>query len=111
MGRAKNIGIFCRQKPAVKREILAGLTEWLRKRNHKVLMPPETAAILGETSSCKKSEIPSQAQHIIVLGGDGTLLTVARTAYPHKIPITAVNLGSLGFLTEFSLPNLYEGLE
>lgn len=111
MGRAKNIGIFCRQQPAVKREILAGLTEWLRKQNHEVLMPPETAAILGETSSCEKSEIPSRAQHIIVLGGDGTLLTVARTAYPYKIPITAVNLGSLGFLTEFSLPGLYEGLE
>jgi len=74
-------------------------------------MAPETAGIIGETSNLNKEEIPSKADLIIVLGGDGTLLSVARLAHPFDVPILAVNLGSLGFLTEVSLPDMYGTLE
>lgn len=74
-------------------------------------MAPETAGIIGETSNFKKEEIPSKADLIIVLGGDGTLLSVARLTHPFDVPILAVNLGSLGFLTEVSLPDMYGTLE
>lgn len=111
MGLPKNIGIFCKQKPSISREVLADVTGWLRQRKHTVFMDRETAAIIGESSTCEKPEIPSLVEIIIVLGGDGTLLNVARIAHPYDVPILAINLGSLGFLTEVSLPGLHVTLE
>lgn len=74
-------------------------------------MDKETATLINETSSHEKEEIYQQADLLIVLGGDGTLLGVARTAHPYDVPILAVNLGSLGFLAEVSLDQLYSVLE
>jgi len=107
----KKIGIFSKQKPDISRKVLLELTSWLKERNYETLMAPETAGIIGESSDLKKEEIPSKADLIIVLGGDGTLLSVARLTHPFDVPILAVNLGSLGFLAEVALPDLYHTLE
>ena len=107
----KNIGVLCKEKPAAGKEILTELTRWLREKQYNVLMDSQTGSLIGETSSLKKADIPPQVDLIIVLGGDGTLLSVARIAHTHNVPILAVNLGSLGFLTEISLPELYSTLE
>ena len=111
MDTIQKIGIFSKQKPDISRKVLLELSSWLRERNYDILMAPETAGIIGETSSLNKEEIPSKADLIIVLGGDGTLLSVARLTHPFDVPILAVNLGSLGFLTEVSLPDMYGTLE
>ncbi len=74
-------------------------------------MDKNTAAIIDEPPTCDKEDIPQRSQLIIVLGGDGTLLSVARITFPFDVPILPVNLGSLGFLTEVSLPELYDTLE
>lgn len=92
-------------------EVLTELTHWLNKKDRQVIMDADTASIVGQDSSYQRSEIPAHADLIIVLGGDGTLLSVARIAHPFNVPILAVNLGSLGFLTEVTLPDLYEVLE
>jgi len=107
----KKIGIFSKPKPDISRKVLLELNSWLRERNYEILMASETAGIIDETSVLKKEEIPSKADLIIVLGGDGTLLSVARLTQPFDVPILAVNLGSLGFLTEVALPELYQTLE
>jgi len=107
----KKIGIFSKHKSDISRKVLLELTAWLRERNYGILMSPETAGIIGETSNLKKEEVPSKADLIIVLGGDGTLLSVARLTHPFDVPILAVNLGSLGFLTEVTLPDMYHTLE
>lgn len=111
MDTIQKIGIFSKQKPDISRKVLLELSSWLRERSYDILMAPETAGIIGETSNLNKEEIPSKADLIIVLGGDGTLLSVARLAHPFDVPILAVNLGSLGFLTEVSLPDMYGTLE
>lgn len=111
MDTIKTIGIFSKQKPDISRKVLLELATWLRKRNYDLLMAPGTAGIIGETSNLKKEDIPSKADLIIVLGGDGTLLSVARLTHPFDVPILAVNLGSLGFLTEVSLTDMYGTLE
>ena len=107
----KNIGVLCKEKPAAGKEILTELTRWLREKQYNVMMDSQTGSLIGETSSLKKADIPPRVDLIIVLGGDGTLLRVARIAHTHNVPILAVNLGSLGFLTEISLPELYGTLE
>ena len=109
--KAKKIGVFCKPKAPSATDILGRLIPWLRKQNYHIFLDTGTAAIINETSSYEKREIPQQADLLIVLGGDGTLLSVARAAHPHNIPILAVNLGSLGFLAEISIDELYPTLE
>lgn len=111
MTSIKRVGIFCKPKSTLGREVLSELTVWLRKRECEVLMPTDTAELIGETETHKREDIPGLADLIIVLGGDGTLLSVARITHPTQVPILAVNLGSLGFLTDVSLKDLYPTLE
>ena len=109
--KAKKIGVFCKPKAPSATDILGRLIPWLRKQNYHIFLDTGTAAIINEASSYEKREISQQADLLIVLGGDGTLLSVARAAHPHNIPILAVNLGSLGFLAEISIDELYPTLE
>ena len=109
--KAKKIGVFCKPKAPSATDILGRLIPWLRKQNYHIFLDTGTAAIINETSSYEKREISQQADLLIVLGGDGTLLSVARAAHPYNIPILAVNLGSLGFLAEISIDELYPTLE
>lgn len=62
---------------------------------------------IQENISC----ITEDTQCVIVLGGDGTMLHAARLIVPHDLTMVGVNLGTLGFLTEIELQNLYEGLD
>ena len=109
--KAKKIGVFCKPKAPSATDVLGRLIPWLRKQNYHIFLDTGTAAIINESSSYEKREISQQADLLIVLGGDGTLLSVARAAHPHNIPILAVNLGSLGFLAEISIEELYPTLE
>ena len=109
--KAKKIGVFCKPKAPSATDILGRLIPWLRKQNYHIFLDTGTAAIINESSSYEKREISQQADLLIVLGGDGTLLGAARAAHPHNIPILAVNLGSLGFLAEISMDELHPTLE
>ena len=93
--------------------ILPELTTWLSGRGYECIVDPESAAYLGAgTASVERTEM--QAHHpqlVISLGGDGTLLSAARAFAQTETPILGVNLGSLGFLTEVPLSELYTALE
>ncbi len=111
MATFKRVGIFCKPKSTLGREVLIELAAWLRKRGCEVLMPIDTAELIEETATHPREDIPKNVDLIIVLGGDGTLLSVARITHPTQVPILAINLGSLGFLTDVSLAELYPTLE
>ena len=108
----KKIGIVSKPKKAEIREIVPELVEWLRERDIEVSIDKETGAILESTEKClTRNELPGKVDLLIVLGGDGTLLAAARTLYRREVPIFAVNLGDLGFLTVITRDELYPALE
>jgi NAD+ kinase len=72
----------------------------------------ETAGCLGgSTKGVPREDLLRQSDLVIVLGGDGTLLALARTIGESKVPILPVNLGSLGFLTSVTLEEVFPVLE
>jgi len=106
----KKIGIICKTGIAEPSEILKGLLPWLRQKNCEAYVDIETASILN-IKGFSRSEIPSLVDIIVVLGGDGTMLSVCRLVGDKGIPILGVNIGGLGFLTEVQKDELYEFFE
>lgn len=107
----QKIGIICKPQPKEAEVVLKDLYKWLWDRGYEVLMDVETAAMAGMQSSYQRVHLPPLVDLIIVLGGDGTLLSVSRLVYDYDVPILGVNLGGLGFLTEITLDQLYSTLE
>ena len=58
--------------------------------------------LIGQVNGFSGDEIPDLVDLVIVLGGDGTLISVARQIGERRVPIVGVNLGRLGFLTEIT---------
>jgi NAD+ kinase len=88
------------------------LVSRLTQRGYRVVVDPETAVYLpGHKSVARKDMAAEKPAFVIVLGGDGTLLAAARAVANEDIPILGVNLGSLGFLTEVRLDELYASLD
>jgi len=99
--------------------LISNLLGWLSRRKKKVIL---SADKLGQITPLMKKtystistggekEILTKTDLIIVLGGDGTFISTARKATKPKIPILGINLGNLGFTTEFSKAELYDTLE
>lgn len=107
----KRVGIIAKTHYADSKHVLEELIPWLQQREKEIFVETDTAAIAGHTPSYQKSKIPGLVDMIIVMGGDGTLLSVARLMNGSEIPILGVNLGGLGFLTEVTLAELYPTLE
>src|SRR5690348_7964651 len=105
------IGIISKPNILHAPEIVRGLLEWLRNRRVGYRCDEETAGYAGEPPFFPRDEVPDGAQLVIVLGGDGTLLSAARAIGGRDIPLFAVNLGGLGFLTAITLDELYPELE
>ena len=87
------------------------LAAWLQARGKSILPEDRTSEELGLGRGWRKVEIMAQADLVVVLGGDGTLLSVARRATSRDVPILGVNLGGLGFLTETTTEELFATLE
>jgi len=84
----------------------------LESRGLKVFYDEETASSLpSPNKGLAREEVAAQSEILLVLGGDGTLLAAARVAASRGIPILPVNMGSLGFLTSFTVEELYPALE
>lgn len=107
----KTIGLI--SKPHVEKatEIVRGLIEWLASRGVKLRLDEVTAAYAARTDGLPRDEVPEGCDFIVVLGGDGTLLSAARAAGGRDVPLFAVNLGGLGFLTTIPVGEIYPDLE
>jgi NAD+ kinase len=87
------------------------MSAWLRARGVAVRLDATTAEALGRKDGIDIETLPRGTDLVIVAGGDGTLLSVARAAGPQGVAILGVNFGGLGFMTELQPEELYAALE
>ncbi len=107
----KKIGIITNPGKEGAVEAARKLIRWLEKRKVRVYLDLDTSNSLNRSDGYPREKIPSQVEMILVLGGDGTLLSLIRLMGDQKVPILGVNLGGLGFLTEVTRKELYQVLE
>lgn len=87
------------------------LCAWLRERSLDVVVPPHVVPTPPGAVVVEREDIANDADLVIVLGGDGTLLSSARRIYPRRVPILGVNFGGLGFLTDVTVEAMLPSLE
>ena len=111
MKKIKNVGLFVNTTKANAGGVVEGVSAWLQERGIVPFLPEEQATELGcPRIGISKTELVEQADVLLVLGGDGTLLSAAHTPKIENVPILAINIGTLGFLTDASLDELYPTL-
>lgn len=92
-------------------EVLPGLLQWLGDHGYKVIIDEESAGYANGLEIVPREQMGARPLDlVVVLGGDGTLLSAARVTAAIDVPLLGVNLGSLGFLTETPLESLYSML-
>ena len=105
------VGILSKPRSDQAARMVPEMIAWLAQRGVRVRLDPETAAYAGRDDALPREQVPHGAQLVIVLGGDGTLLSAARAIGGRDIPLFAVNLGGLGFLTAITVEETYPELE
>jgi NAD+ kinase len=105
------IGIVVKPNKEEALSVARELIGWLARRDIRVYLDSIVASSVNPSLSCPREEIGRWVDLLIVLGGDGTLLSAVRHLEGEKVPILGVNLGGLGFLTEITLEELYPVLE
>jgi NAD+ kinase len=107
-----HVAIVCKSQKEELTRLLPELIGWLRQHGYEPLLDLEGGQYTTAAPAVDRTEMPCWAPGlVIVLGGDGTLLSVARIFAATGAPILSVNLGLLGFLTEVRLADLYSTLE
>ena len=108
----QSIGIISRPRRSDLCVVVPPLLKWLADRGIKALLDEETANCLPNGSKGEtRQRVADASQLLLVLGGDGTMLAAARLAAPRGIPILPINMGSLGFLTSFTLQELHPAID
>jgi NAD+ kinase len=108
----KRIGIFSRPRRTALAEVVPGLLKWFSERGVTAIYDAETASCMNRNEGgISRQRIVDDADLLLVLGGDGTILAASREAAPKGVPILPINLGGLGFLTSFTREELYPALE
>jgi NAD+ kinase len=110
--RSKVAAIISRPaRPEVARTLPA-LVEWLHDHGYEVIFDPETTKYSDGQQQVLRSQMASRhLDLVVVLGGDGTLLSAVRSTANTDAPLLGVNLGSLGFLTDVPLASLFSMLD
>jgi NAD+ kinase len=95
------VGLIAKPDAPEAPALLLRLVDWLTSRGLSVSLEKETAGLVptAPAGAVRKSDLPGQSDLIIVLGGDGTLLSMARAVGDLGVPLLGINLGGLGFLT------------
>lgn len=109
--QVRRVGIFSKPNAPRAVKLVPELLRWLADRNIEARFDSETARYAGMLMGLDRQHVPDGCDLAIVLGGDGTLLSAARAVGSRAIPLLAVNLGGLGFLTAITVDDFFEELE
>jgi NAD+ kinase len=114
--RISRVGLVAKQRVDAAASVLVELAGWLQARGLEPVFETYAAQLAGVTGGAEivsKEELPGACDLLVLLGGDGTLIGMARRVARAgaDVPIAGVNFGSLGFLTEITLDDLYPSLE
>jgi len=108
--KIRSIGICLKEDQPQAESTVAELAAWLRDRDIEVVADAHCAAFAGLVP-LDRDALARAVDLIVVIGGDGTLLSVARATGTRSVPILGVNLGRLGFLTEINFDELFPSLD
>ena len=113
MQNIKTVGLFCKYQDQTVIDHVRRLDKFLLSRKLKILLDQATAEHFSESLSPSRprATIGSEIDLAVVVGGDGTLLNVARELARHRVPIIGVNLGRLGFLADIQAENMTTEIE
>jgi NAD+ kinase len=106
----RSVGVCLKHDQPQAEATVASLVAWLRERGLVVRVDEVVAAAVDLPATAREA-LAAEVDLIISVGGDGTLLSIARAAGTREVPILGVNLGRLGFLTEINVDELYPTLE
>ncbi len=106
----KRIGIVSKRGKPEAIDILKDFIPWLKDKGLEIFLDSEVVSLLSK-KPIEKEQIHPLLDLIIVFGGDGTMLSVARLVGGNNIPILGINLGGLGFITEINKDELYEAFD
>ncbi len=106
----KTVGIVSKPGSEQAHKIVPEIIAWLRHRGLTVRLDENTGAYAG-VPGIPREDVPEGCDLMIVLGGDGTLLSAARAIGRREIPLFPVNVGGLGFLTAITVDELYPELQ
>jgi len=108
----KTVGIVSKPDKPELGGVLPELLKWLANHHYQVVIDRETAAYTSGLDTVNREQLAARPlSFVIVLGGDGTLLSASRAVAKAGIPVLGVNLGSLGFLTDVRLEDMCATLE
>ena len=88
------------------------LAEFLQARGHEILLACQTAEHLGITDFPTRNlhDLATESDVVVVLGGDGTMLSIARELAPNGAPLIGINQGRLGFLTDITVSDMFDAI-
>ena len=111
MAGVKTVGIFAKPNAPAATKLVPELLAWLAARGIAIRLDETAAEYAGSGEGLARNEVPIGCDLAVILGGDGTLLSAARAVGNRAVPLYAVNLGGLGFLTAITVDDLYTELE
>lgn len=111
MKKIEQVGFVIKAHAPEVENILADLIAYFDKKKIVCVLEEVATEKLGLPHGMKREAIPEEVNLIVVLGGDGTLLSIAHIAAQKNVPVVGVNLGALGFLTEVPLNEMFLTLD
>ncbi|MCL4795596.1 MAG: NAD(+)/NADH kinase [Bryobacteraceae bacterium] len=111
MATIQTVGIISKPEVREARTLVPAVLQWLETKGVDVRIDEITARYAGRQPGLARNAVPEGCDLVIVMGGDGTLLSAARAIAGRDIPLFAVNLGGLGFLTAITVEELFPELE